>query len=98
MLERNGGAMLMTDALEKRVTALENKLKDIDEQPVSGSVEFRLSRQIKRLDHKIDLVGEDVAEFREVVEQRLSSLESDMAKVLLSLNRIFDKLDKPGSA
>jgi hypothetical protein len=52
----------MADALESRVTALEAKLKDIEEQPVSGSVEFRLSRQIKRLDHKFDIVGADVSE------------------------------------
>ena len=32
------------------------------------------------------------------IEQRLAGLESDMANVLRSLNRIFYKLDKPGSA
>jgi ABC-type phosphate transport system auxiliary subunit len=91
----------MADALESRVTALEAKLKDIEEQPVSGSVEFRLSRQIKRLDHKIDIVGADVSELREEfalyrgeTDRRFASLEDDMAKVLVSLNRIFDKLDK----
>ena len=71
---------------------------------MSGSVEFRVTRQIKRLDHKIDLVGADVSELREEfgdhrkeTDRRLSHIEDGMAKVLTSLNRISDKLDKPGA-
>ena len=95
----------MADPLEARVAARETKIKDIEHQPVSGSVEFRLSRQIKRLDNKVDLVGADVTElreefttFRSEVEGRFASLEDDMSKVLAALARILNKLDNPVGA
>jgi archaellum component FlaC len=72
----------MAEPLEARVSALEKKIEDIEGAPVSGSVEFRLSRQIKRLDHKIDLVAADLSELREEfadMKQDVSGLKQDVA-------------------
>ena len=85
----------MPDPLEVRVTVIEKKLEDIEAQPVSGSVEFRLSRQIKRVDHTIDLVGVDLSEMREEftdMKQDIASLKDDNTKNVAGLARIIDKI------
>ena len=96
----------MAEPLESRVAALEKKIESIEGQPVSGSVEFRLTRQIRRLDHKIDLVSADLDELQEDYRADMLALNADMAtlkadmatlkadntKILALLARIVDKM------